>query len=47
MKKFLFLIIILIFSNHSFADEELINLINEKLTEIGEFKEPREYPEGF
>ena len=47
MKKFLFLIIILIFSNHSFADEELINLINEKLIEIGEFKEPREYPEGF
>ena len=38
MKKFLFLIIILIFSNHSFADEELINLINEKLIEIGEFK---------
>ena len=47
MKKFLFLIIILIFSNHSFADEELINLINEKLIEIGEFKEPRKYPEGF
>ena len=47
MKKFFLIIFICIFSNVSLADEKLINLINEKLTEIGEFKEPKKYPAGF
>ena len=47
MKKFFLIILICIFSNVSLADEKLINLINKKLTEIGEFKEPKKYPAGF
>ena len=47
MKKFLVILFICSLSNVSFADEKLIKLINEKLTEIGEFKEPTKYPEGF
>lgn len=47
MKKFLLILFICSLSNVSFADEKLIKLINEKLTEIGEFKEPTKYPEGF
>ena len=44
---FLLILFICSLSNVSFADEKLIKLINEKLTEIGEFKEPTKYPEGF
>ncbi len=47
MKKFLLILFTCLISNVSFADEKLIKLINEKLTEIGEFKEPTKYPEGF
>ena len=47
MKMFLLILFICSLSNVSFADEKLIKLINEKLTEIGEFKEPTKYPEGF
>ena len=47
MKRFLLILLICLLSNVSFADEKLIKLINEKLTEIGEFKEPTKYPEGF
>ena len=47
MKKFLLILFICSLSNVSFADEKLIKLINEKLNEIGEFKEPTKYPEGF
>ena len=46
MKKFLIILTIIFMQTASFADEEIIKLINIKIQEIGEFKEPSKYPPG-
>ena len=47
MKKFILIFIIFILPTTSFANQDIINLINTKLSELGEFKEPTKYPKGF
>ena len=47
MKKFILIFIIVFLPTTSFANQDIINLINTKLSELGEFKEPTKYPKGF
>ncbi len=47
MKKFILIFIIFFLPTTSFANQDIINLINTKLSELGEFKEPTKYPKGF
>ena len=47
MKKLILIFIIFFIPTVSFANQDLINLINSKLNELGEFKEPTKYPKGF
>ena len=47
MKKFILIYIIIFLPTTSFANQDIINLINTKLSELGEFKEPTNYPKGF
>ena len=47
MKKLILIFIILFIPTASFANQDIINLINSKLNELGEFKEPTKYPKGF
>ena len=47
MKKFILIYIIIFLPTTSFANQDIINLINTKLSELGEFKEPTKYPKGF
>ena len=47
MKKLILIFIIFFIQTASFANQDIINLINSKLNELGEFKEPTKYPKGF
>ena len=47
MKKIILIFIIFFIPTVSFANQDIINLINSKLNELGEFKEPTKYPKGF
>lgn len=47
MKKLILIFIIFFIPTASFANQDIINLINSKLNELGEFKEPKKYPKGF
>ena len=45
--RLILIFIIFFIPTASFANQEIINLINSKLNELGEFKEPTKYPNGF
>ena len=47
MKKIILIFIIVILPTASFSNQDIINLINTKLSELGEFEEPTKYPKGF
>lgn len=47
MKKIILIFIIVFIPKLSFANQDIINLINTKLSELGEFQEPKNYPKGF
>ena len=47
MKKIILIFVIIFIPTSTFADEDIINLINTKLSELGEFQEPSKYPKGF
>jgi hypothetical protein len=47
MRLFFAVIATFLICSFATADEKLINLINEKLSEIGTFIEPKSYPKGF
>ena len=47
MKKIILIFIIVFFPTASFSNQDIINLINTKLSELGEFEEPKKYPKGF
>ena len=47
MKKLILIFIIFFIPTASFSNQDIINLINSKLNELGEFKEPTKYPKGF
>ena len=47
MKKIILIFVIIFIPTSTFADQYIINLINTKLSELGEFQEPSKYPKGF
>ena len=47
MKKIIIIFLIIFYPTASFANQDIINLINTKLIELGEFQEPTKYPKGF
>ena len=47
MKKIILIFIIVFFPTVSFSNQDIINLINTKLSELGEFQELTKYPKGF
>ena len=47
MKKIILIFVIIFYPTSTFANQDIINLINTKLSELGEFKEPTKYPKGF
>ena len=47
MKKIILIFIIVFIPTLSFANQDIINLINTKLSELGEFQKPKNYPKGF
>lgn len=47
MKKIILIFIIVFLPTASFPNQDIINLINTKLSELGEFEEPTKYPKGF
>ena len=47
MRKIILIFTIVLIPTISFANQDIINLINTKLNELGEFQEPKNYPKGF
>ena len=47
MKKIILIFLIIFIPTSTFANQDIINLINTKLSELGEFEEPSKYPKGF
>ena len=47
MRKIILIFIIVVIPTLSFANQDIINLINTKLNELGEFEKPKNYPKGF
>ena len=47
MRKIILIFTIVLIPTISFANQYIINLINTKLNELGEFQEPKNYPKGF
>jgi len=47
VKKIILIFVIIFIPTSTFADQDIINLINTKLSELGEFQEPSKYPKGF
>ena len=47
MKKIILIFLIIFIPTSTFANQDIINLINTKLSELGEFQEPSKYPKGF
>ena len=47
MKKIILIFVIIFIPTSTFANQDIINLINTKLSELGEFQEPSKYPKGF
>ena len=47
MRKIILIFTIVLIPTISFANQDIINLINTKLSELGEFQELTKYPKGF
>jgi len=47
VRKIILIFIIVVIPTLSFANQDIINLINTKINELGEFEKPKNYPKGF